>query len=385
MTESFVYLDHHAHTPLDPLVRGVLLNAWRDHDVNVHAASSEHALRAVEEARSQIANLLGVNASEVVFTSGATEANNLAILGLASHLAKTGRRRIIVSAGEHSSVLAAARSLEPDFEIVQAPLLPSGEVDFPVLEALVTAETGLISIAAANHEIGTIQPLQLIGQLAATHGILFHTDLAQACGKIPLDLAPVHLASISAHKLYGPLGVGALMVRRPVRRLLRPLLHGGGQEGGLRSGTLPTPLCISFGAACDLARQGLASEGQRLIELRARLLTSLQGAYPAMRVNGRLDGRIPGNLNLCFPGVDGEALVMRLRDRVTVATGSACNAHSLEPSPVLIAIGLSRADAESSLRVGLGRATTEADIDFAAEQIALALHALAAIRTRTFA
>lgn len=385
MTESPVYLDHHAHTPLDPHVRTVLLRSWDDFDLNVHAASSETALQAVEDARLQVAELLGVAPAEILFTSGATEANNLAILGLAEHLRRTGRRRIIVSAGEHPSVGETVGSLQPDFEVIVCPLLPSGEIDLVKLEALVTDETGLISIAAANHEIGTIQPLKAIADLAAARGALVHTDLAQAFGKIALDLTGVHLASVSAHKIYGPLGVGALMVRRPVRRVLRPLLHGGGQEGGLRPGTLPAPLCVAFGAACHRARELFHSEGQRLTELRTRLIERVAEGFPAVRVNGRLDRRLPGNLNLCFPGVDAEALAMRLRDRVTVATGSACNARSLEPSHVLSAIGLSRADAESSIRIGLGRNTTAPDVDFAAEQIALAARELTAIRARAHA
>jgi len=383
VTDPAIYLDHHAHTPLDPYVRQTLVRAWDELDVNVHAATSSDAVRlSIDDARRQIAELLGASAAEIVFTSGATEANNLAICGLAEHLRRSGRKQLVVSAGEHPSVLNAAQSLRPEFEVVIAPLLASGEVDMVALDAIVTEKTGLVSIAAANHEIGTVQPLAAIAKIVQSRGALFHSDLAQAFGKIPVELSSVHLASISAHKLYGPLGIGGLMVRRSVRRLVRPLLHGGGQEAGLRPGTLPAPLCVAFGAACCRAQELLLADGSRLVELRNRLLNRIASGFPTVRVNGRLDARLPGNLNLCFPGVDAEALMIRLRGVAVVATGSACNAQSLEPSHVLTAIGLSRADAESSIRIGLGRTNSDTEIDRAADHIVLAARDLSALRMR---
>ncbi len=381
MTSPVVYLDYHAHTPMDPAVRKVLAAAWREADVNVHAVSqaSETVRLQVEKARAEVASLLDAGPPDVVFTSGATEANNLAILGLAEHMRRSGRRQLVVSAGEHSSVRSAAESLRGEFEVRLAPLRPSGQVDLDALSALITAETGLVSVAAANHEIGAMQPLTQIAALARAHGALVHSDLAQAAGKIPLDLADVHLASVSAHKLYGPLGIGALIVRRSVRRLLRPLQHGGGQEGGLRPGTLPAPLCIAFGVACRIASRQLPTEAERMRALRNRLLGGLR-AHTEVEVNGALSDRLPGNLNLRFRGVDAEALVMRLSSDVIVATGSACNAHALEPSPVLLALGLTREEAESSIRIGLGRFTTTDEIDRAIMLIGAATTELRAVR-----
>ncbi len=383
VADQIIYLDHHAHTPIDPAVRTVLSAAYDTYDVNPHAGSraSEDARQVIEGARTAVAGLLGAAPADVIFTSGATESNNLAVQGVAAHLLRQGRRKVIVSAAEHASVLSAAEALGPEFVVVQAPLRRTGEIDLEALERLATPDTGLISIAAANHEIGTLQPLAAIAAIAAGRGALFHSDLAQAFGKTALDLTGVHLASVTAHKLYGPLGVGALMARRPVRRILQPIVCGGGQEGGLRSGTLSAPLCVAFGAACDLAAAGYQEEEARLRGLRADLLARLE-AQVELRVNGGLESRLAGNLNLRFPGVDAEALVMRLRDRVVVATGSACRTRALEPSHVLAALGLTLPEAESSIRIGLGRSTTNAEVVRAADAIAAAVTELRAVRQR---
>jgi cysteine desulfurase len=362
-----------------------MFRAWLDHDSNAHAAASHDTHVAVENARSKVAHLASVSPSEVVFVSGATEANNLAIQGLKNHLHAVGRRRVIVCAAEHASVLAAAEGLGNSFEVVRAPIERDGVIDLNALAAAATSATGIISVAAANHEIGTVQPIADIARMAAKCGAFFHSDLAQAAGKIPLELDGVHLASISAHKLYGPLGIGALLVRRPVRRLMQPLIRGGGQEGGLRSGTLAAPLCIAFGTACELAAAELSHQAAQLGKLRGRLLVGLQRRIEGMSVNGGLDNRLPGNLNIGFDGVDAEALVMRVRDSLAIATGSACDAHSLEPSHVLLALGLSREQAESSIRIGLGHSTTEEDIDRAIELVAAAVYELRAVRYRASA
>lgn len=386
MSLPAIYLDHHAHTPLDPAVRAVLVEALSLYDVNIHATSeaSAAAQRQVETAREQVANLLGVASGDIIFTSGATEANNTVFRALADHFRRSDRRRLVISAAEHPSVLATAKSLAPDFEVVEAPLRSTGEVDLDALQRIVTDQTGLVSVAAANHEIGTLQPLAAIGVIARGAGALMHSDLAQAAGKTELDLSEVQLASVSGHKLYGPMGIGALMARRSVRRVMTPLMTGGGQELGLRAGTLPAPLCVAFGAACALAGRLLGTEAPRLRGLRNRLLHRLQADAQA-HANGALEPRLPGNLNVRFEEVDAEALVMRLRTEVTIATGSACHAQSLEPSPVLLALGLTQLQAESSVRIGIGRFTSEADIDAAAHLIVGAVAGLRSLRLRATA
>lgn len=383
MPQAPINFDHHAHTPLDPQVHAVLCRAFREADANVHANSptAEQARAAVEHAREEVAALLGVASNEVVFTSGATESNNLAIQGLAAELSARGRRRIVVGAGEHPSVIAAGERLA-GFEVVRASLTPSGVVDLEALATLVTPTTGLVSVAAANHETGVIQPLAEIGKIAHAVGALFHSDLAQAAGRLAVELTAVDLASVSAHKLHGPLGIGGLVVRRAVRRRMQPLLAGGGQEGGLRAGTLPAPLCIGFGAACEIARTRRSADAARLARLRDRLLARLESST-ALSVNGRLDGRLPNNLNVSFDGVDGEALVMYVRDRLTIATGSACTSKALEPSHVLLAMGLSRSAAESAIRIGLGRDVDEVEIDAGAEILIAAVNDLVRLRRRS--
>lgn len=377
-----INFDHHAHTPLDPQVREVLRQALESLDVNVHAASAEaEAGRlVVDVARRQVAGLLGASPSDVVFTSGATEANNLALLGLAQDLRSQGRTRIVLGAGEHPSVLEAGARLS-GFDVRLAPLTPAGDIDLQALDALITPQTGLVSIAAANHEVGVLQPLAEISRLAHAAGSLFHSDLAQSAGRLELDLTPVDLASVSAHKLHGPLGVGALLVRRPVRRRLQAQVVGGRQEAGLRAGTLPAPLCVAFGTACELAATRKGADARRVAALRDRLLARLSEGTELF-VNGRLDRRLPNNLNLRFVGVDAEGLVMHVRDRLSIATGSACTSRSLEPSHVLLAMGLDRAAAESSIRIGLGRDVTPEEVDAGAAILIDAVAELSALRRR---
>ncbi|RVQ56007.1 cysteine desulfurase family protein [Sinorhizobium meliloti] len=380
MQEAAAYLDYHAHTPLDPDVRQTLFSAFSDLDANPHSQSlqGERARMAVEGARSSIANLIGYAPQDIIFTSGATEANNLAIKGVLGHLKKTGRTRIIVSGGEHASILSTVRALDGEFDVKIAPLLRSGVVDQAALAALLTGETGLVSIAAANHELGTVQPLAEIARLVKSAGAIVHSDLAQAAGKIPLQLADVDMVSVTAHKMHGPIGVGALCARRPIRRLLSPLLNGGGQEGGLRSGTIAAPLAVAFGRACSLAAHRMVSDGQRVSKLRDQLL-GLLTASTDVEINGSMEARLPGNLNLRFPGIDGEALVMRVRDEIVISTGSACSSKSLEPSHVLLAIGLSQSQAESAIRIGIGRFTTEAEVIDAANALLRAVSELRAM------
>lgn len=379
-----VNLDYHSHFPLDPRVHQKLCGAYNDLDANPHATSvaGERAKGEIDRSRTSVARLTGFKPTDVIFTSGATEANNLAITGLVPYAIGMKKRRIIVSAGEHFSVLRAADKHKHQIEIVFCPLLSCGTVDLAALATLVTAATALVSVAAANHEIGVVQPMREIAEITRQAGALLHSDLAQAAGKVPVDTSGVDLISLSAHKIYGPLGVGALLARRHVRKLLDPMLAGGGQEGGLRSGTVPAALCAAFGTACELASAVMPEEAKTVAGLRDRLWKALRNRLD-VQVNGRLDAcRLPGNLSLAFDGVDGEALVMRLRERVTISTGSACTSTSLEPSHVLQAIGLGRRQAESSIRIGIGRFTTVKEIDFAADVIADAVIELNDVRGR---
>jgi cysteine desulfurase len=306
-----------------------------------------------------------------VFTSGATEANNLAILGAARFL-KDSKRRIVTVATEHKCVLESCLALRDEgFEVVVLGVRGDGLVDLAEIERAVTPETALVSVMAANNEIGVLQPIRDIAALAHAKGALVHTDAAQAAGKVPLDIADVDLMSLSGHKIYGPMGIGALYVRRRPRVRLKPIFHGGGQERGLRSGTLPVALCVGFGAACAIARGEGAAEAQRITALRDRLQAKLLKAIPGARVNAVDAPRLPGNLNLTLSGIDALQLIAAVPD-VALSTGSACTSADVEPSYVLKALGLDEPAARASLRFGVGRFNTEADIDRAVALIATA-------------
>lgn len=378
--EGPIYLDHQAHAPIDGRVVEVLARAFVELDANPHSThvSGEDARKAVEAARGQVAALIGAEPSEVTFTSGATEANNLAFGGLRERLATIGRTRVLASEGEHPSVLAAAEAFSDSVELI--PLTPSGVIDLAAFERLLRSGAGLVSVAAANHEIGTVQPIGEISRLTRAAGAILHSDLAQAAGKVHVDMAALDLASVSSHKLGGPVGIGALAIRRPLRRHMRAIQHGGGQEGGLRAGSVPAPLCVAFGEACAIASREMAVEGGRVAALRDALLARLRDAGRVV-VNGGPD-RLPGNLNVSFDGVDGEALVLRLRPQLSISTGSACTSTSLEPSHVLAAIGVTGRRAEGAVRISLGRSTTEAQVAVAGEAIAAAVAALRATLRR---
>ena len=370
-----IYLDYQATTPMDPRVLDVMLPYFTARFGNPHARSHSYgwkAEEAVEQARKQIAALIGADEREIVFTSGATESNNLAILGAARfHGGKAARRHIVTVATEHKCVLEACRHLKSEgFQVTYLPVGANGLVDLDRLADAVTSDTLLVSVMAVNNEIGVIQPIAEISRLCRAQGALFHSDAAQAFGKILLDVEAmsIDLMSITGHKVYGPQGIGALYVRRRPRARLAPLFHGGGQERGLRSGTLPLPLCVGFGAAAAVAAQEMAAEAQRLVGLRDRFLKVLAERLGSVHVNGDLVQRIPGNLNLCFAGIDGEALMKDLDD-LAVSSGSACTSAALEPSYVLRALGLEAENARGSLRIGFGRFTTEAEIDYAAARI----------------
>jgi cysteine desulfurase len=375
-----VYLDNQATTRCDPRVLQVMLPWFSEHYGNPH--SVEHVMgteaeAAVEDARGQVAALLGADAKEIVFTSGATESNNIAIKGVARHAKRMGdpRRRVITVATEHKCVLESVRDLaEEGFEPVFLPVRPDGLLDPETLRAALAEQpTLLVSVMVVNNEIGVAQDILALAGIAKAAGALFHTDAAQASGKVPLELTrwKVDLASVSGHKLYGPKGVGALYVRRRPRVRLAPLFSGGGQERGLRSGTLPAPLIVGLGEACRLAQQEMADEAVRIGSLRARLADRLVADIPDVVINGSLSSRIAGNLNLTFPAVSAAQLMARVPD-LCVSTGSACSSAAIEPSYVLRALGLDDDAASRSLRIGIGRFTSTADIDYAAAALAAA-------------
>lgn len=376
-----IYLDNQATTPCDPRVVAAMLPYFSEAFGNPH--SVEHALgreaeAAVARARAEVAALIGATPREIVFTSGATESNNLAIKGAARFAARMGnpRRRLITLATEHKCVLQATADLaEEGFEPVFLPVRPDGRLDPEALRMALATPTLLVSVMAANNETGVLQDITALAALAHQAGALFHTDAAQAVGKIPIDVAAqgIDLLSISGHKLYGPKGVGALYVRHRPRVRLAPLISGGGQERGLRSGTLPAPLIVGFGAACRLAGAEMAAEAERLAGLRERLLARLSDAIPGISVNGSREHRLAGNLNLAFPAARAETLLADLPD-LCLSTGSACSSAAVEPSYVLGAMGVPAEVAARSLRIGIGRFTSAAEIDLAAAML-IAAHA----------
>jgi cysteine desulfurase len=379
-----VYLDNQATTPCDPRVVAAMLPWFTEKFGNPHSAEHRmgtEAEAAVEEARATIAALIGAEAREIVLTSGATESNNIAIKGAARFAAQHGnpRRRIVTVATEHKCVLESVADLAAEgFEPVVLPVTRDGLLDPATLAAAVDETTLLVSVMAVNNEIGVVQDLAAIAAVARAAGALVHTDAAQAAGKIPLDVNAlgVDLLSISGHKLYGPKGVGALYVRRRPRARLAPLFSGGGQERGLRSGTLATPLVVGLGEACRIAAAEMAEEALRLAQLRARLVAGLGQAIPGIAGNGHEAARIPGNLNLTFPGATAEALMRAVPD-LCVSTGSACSSAAVEPSYVLTALGLTPDEASRTLRLGLGRFTSEADVDYAVAALSAAHAGLA--------
>lgn len=376
-----VYLDYQSTTPCDPRVVEAMLPWFTERFGNPHSRNHAYGWEAedgVETARAEIAALIGAEPREIIFTSGATESNNLALKGVL-HFYKARKNHLITVVTEHKCVLDSARFLEGEgFDVTYLSVNDKGLIDLAELEAAITDKTALVSVMAVNNEIGVIQPLAEIGAICRKHGVFFHSDAAQGAGKIPLDVnaMQIDLMSISAHKIYGPKGIGALYVRRRNPRVrLEALISGGGQERGMRSGTLSTPLCVGFGEAARLSRLEMAEESAKLLRLRTRLLEGLKARLPEIYVNGDLERRVPGNLNVSFAFVEGEGLMMGAKD-VAVSSGSACTSASLEPSYVLRALGLEAEMAHTSLRMGIGRFTTEEEIDFAIDHIAKAVEHL---------
>ncbi|MFT4570210.1 MAG: cysteine desulfurase [Hyphomicrobiaceae bacterium] len=380
MTESTtqrrsVYLDNHATTAVDPRVLQDMLPWFTERPGN--AASRSHAWgweaeEAVEAARTQVARGIGAQSKEVVFTSGATEADNLAIKGVTEFMADRGNH-VVVAATEHKAVLDSVKALSKRGAIEITMVKPGrgGLIDPNDVAAAITDKTVLVSVMHANNEIGTIAPLADIGAACRQRGVFFHTDAAQSVGKVPVDVDAmnVDLLSISAHKLYGPKGVGALYVRaRNPRVRLAPQMHGGGHERGMRSGTIDVPGVVGLGRAIEIAVSEMSEEAARTLALRESLRSQLELGLDGVGVNGDLAARLPGNLNLAFSWVDGQALMLGLRD-IGLSSGSACSSATLEPSYVLRAIGLSSGLIHSSIRFGIGRFNTQADIDYVAERV----------------
>ncbi len=369
-----IYFDYQATTPCDPRVVQAMLPWFTEKFGNAHSRNhlfGWEAEDAVEEAREQVAGIIGADAKEIVFTSGATESNNLALKGVA-RFNRDRKNHVVTINTEHKCVLDTCRHLEQEgFKITYLPVHADGLIDPGEVERAITDKTAIVSVMAANNEIGVLQPIAEIGAICRRKGVFFHTDAAQAVGKIPLDVNAMNidLMSISGHKMYGPKGIGALYVRRRPRVRLEPLINGGGQERGMRSGTLPTPLVVGIGEACRIAKAEMGAEAERLRGLRDRMLDGIRARLPEVYLNGDLERRLPGNLNISFAFVEGEGLMMGVKD-IAVSSGSACTSASLEPSYVLRALGVEAEMAHTSLRIGLGRFTTQDQVDYAIGHIA---------------
>lgn len=377
---NVVYLDYQSTTPCDPRVVEKMLPYFTTYFGNPHSRNHAYgweAEKAVEHAREQVAELIKADSREIIFTSGATEANNMAIKGVARFY-DDRKKHIITAVTEHKCVLDTCRHLEKEgFKVTYLPVQTNGLIDLNVLKAAITDETVLVSIMAVNNEIGVIQPLAEIGQICRENSVFFHTDAAQATGKIVIDVNAMNidLLSISSHKLYGPKGVGALFIRRKPRVRLTPLFNGGGQERGLRSGTVAPALVVGFGEACEIAGQEMAQESERLRSLRDHFYKKITTHLDHVYLNGDYEQRIPGNLNISFAYVEGEGLMMGIKE-LAVSSGSACTSESLEPSYVLRALGVEEELAHTSLRLGFGRFTTLEEVNFAADRIIQAVSRL---------
>jgi cysteine desulfurase len=373
-----IYLDNHATPPLDPRVLNAMLPFLSGKFGN--AASHSHSFcweanAAVAAASQQIAALIHASPNEIVFTSGATESDNLALKGVAEVLRDRGNH-IITAVTEHKAILDSCKHLEKlGYRITRLPVSAEGLIDLAQLADAFTKQTILVSIMAANNETGVVQPLEEIGRLCRARGVLFHSDAVQALGRMPLDVERLNLdlASLTAHKGYGPKGGGALYVRKGVK--ITPLIDGGGHEQGMRSGTLNVPGIVGFGKACEIAMKDMPEESCRIAGLRNRLRDRLNAELTDVSVNGSLEHRLPGNLNICFHNVDAEILMAAIRD-VAVSSGSACNSEKIDPSHVLTALGLKDEDAGSSIRFGIGRFNSQAEIDYVAALVVEAVKKL---------
>ena len=371
---DLIYLDNQATTPTDPRVRDALLSFLEASAVgNPHSEhfAGRQAATAVEDAREKVAALIGARPQEIIFTSGATEANNLALQGTSRSPHRRGNH-IITCATEHHCVLETVGFLARNgFRVDVLPVDSNGLIDTEVLAAAITSETFLVSIMTANNEIGVLQPIDEIAAICRSHGIVFHTDAAQAVGKVPINVkvSGVDMLSLSAHKVYAPIGVGALYISEESPLVPEPLFWGGGQERGLRSGTIAPHLCVAFGAASAIAIHELADDAQAAAALHRLFFEIVISRCPDTRVNGDKGRRLPGNLSLTFPGCDANRLVGALQPDIALSTNAACSAGILQPSHVLLALGLSDSDAASTIRVGFGRFNTHAQVEVAANRL----------------
>jgi cysteine desulfurase len=374
MVKTPIYMDNNSTTRVDPRVVEAMLPYFTEKFGN--AASRSHAFgwegeKAVEEAREQVASLIGAGAKEIIFTSGATESDNLALKGVAQMYKKKGNH-VITQVTEHKAILDTCKRLEKEgFQVTYLPVDKYGQVSADQVQAAITDKTILVSIMAANNEIGTLQPIKAIGKVCKAKGVLFHTDAVQAVGHVPVNVNDdgIDLLSMTAHKIHGPKGIGALYVRKKDPRVrLEPVIDGGGHERGMRSGTLPVPLIVGFGKACDIMRTEGPEEAKRLYRLRERLRKGIMDRLPDTYLNGHPDERLPGSANISFAYVEGEGLMMGIKD-VAVSSGSACTSASLEPSYVLRALGVGDELAHSSIRFGLSRFNTEDEVDFVIEHV----------------
>ena len=365
-----IYLDNQATTPTDPRVVDAMMPYFTTKFGNPHSRSHSFAWEAEEAcelARSQIADLIGASSKEIIFTSGATESNNMVLKGI-SRFYGSKKDHIVTIVTEHKCILDTCRHLEQDgFKVTYLPVQSNGIVDLNLLKDTITENTMLVSVMAVNNEIGVIQPLKEIGKICREKGAFFHSDIAQAFGKIPINVDEynIDLASISGHKIYGPNGIGALYIRRKPRIRLTPIINGGGQERGFRSGTLATPLVVGLGKAAAIALEEMEADYKHVRNLFDKFLNTIRANAQDVFLNGDKDQRYPGNLNLSFAYIEGESMILAIKD-LAVSSGSACTSSSLEPSYVLRALGVDEAMAHTSIRFGFGRFTTETEIDYAA-------------------
>jgi len=368
-----IYLDNQATTPLDPSVLDAIMPYLTSKFGN--AASRSHAFgweaeEAVDIAREQVATLIGATPQEIIFTSGATESINLALKGSAQ--IEPTKKHIITFKTEHKAVLDICKFLENyGFEITYLPVNSDGLIGLKKLKLAIRKDTFLISVLHANNEIGVIQPITEIGEICNTHNLIFHVDAAQSVGKIPIDVEKmnIHLLSISAHKIYGPKGCGALYIRRKNPRIeLTPIIHGGGHEKGFRSGTLAVHNIVGLGKACEISQQQMTEESIQIKLLRDKLLDGLKSEIPNLIINGTMDYRLTGNLNVCFPSAKSDSIMMSMRD-IAISSGSACTSASIQPSHVLKALGLTKEESHASIRFGIGRFNTEAEINYTIDKV----------------
>ncbi|MHA1558639.1 MAG: IscS subfamily cysteine desulfurase [Alphaproteobacteria bacterium] len=367
-----IYLDYQSTTPCDERVVEKMLPYFGDVFGNPHSLHThgQMANEAIEKARESVATLINANPKEIIFTSGATEANNLAIKGVARFY-KDKKKHIITCVTEHKCVIESCRALQKEgFLITYLPVLQNGLIDIEQLKEAIRNDTILVSIMAVNNEIGVVQPIKDIGKLCKNNGIFFHTDAAQAIGKTSIDVKEMNidLLSLSGHKIYGPKGIGALYVNRNPRIHIKPIISGGGQERGMRSGTLPTHLCVGLGAACVIAQNEMQKENECIEELRNRLYQGITKELTHVYLNGDFKNRVPGNLNLSFACVEGESVMMSMKE-ISLSSGSACTSASLEPSYVLKALGVRNDLSHTSIRFSIGRFTTKEEIDYTIDKV----------------